>query len=53
MQDEVLKHTEKIYKESKNPNHYFWDKVREILIETFIIVLQYEAAAGFTGDSRN
>jgi len=38
MQDEILKHTEKIYKTVKNPKHSFGEKVKEILIEIFIIV---------------
>ncbi|PSR52296.1 hypothetical protein AHMF7605_01545 [Adhaeribacter arboris] len=38
MHDEVIKHTEKIYKTVKNPAHSFAGKVREILIEIFIIV---------------
>jgi len=38
MQDEILKHTEKIYKTAKNPKHSVGEKVKEILIEIFIIV---------------
>jgi hypothetical protein len=38
MQDEVLKHTEKIYKIAKDREHSFWNKIKEILIEIFIIV---------------
>ena len=38
MQDEVLKHTEKIYKIAKNSEHSIWKRVKEILIEIFIIV---------------
>lgn len=38
MQDEVLKHTEKIYKTVKSSRHSFGEKLREILVEIFIIV---------------
>src|SRR3982751_988785 len=38
MQDEVLKHTEKIYKTARSSQHSFWEKVKEIFIEIFIIV---------------
>ena len=38
MQDEVLKHTKKIYKVAKNPKHTLGEKVKEILVEIFIIV---------------
>lgn len=38
MQDEVLKHTEKIYKAMKNSENSFKEKLKEILVEVFIIV---------------
>ena len=38
MQDEILKHTKKIYSEVKNPKHTFGEKVKEIIIEILIIV---------------
>ncbi|MBA4155395.1 DUF6090 family protein [Flavobacterium sp.] len=38
MQDEVTKHTKKIYKVVKDPKHTFLEKVKEIIIEIFIIV---------------
>ena len=38
MQEEVAKHTEKIYKAIKNNEHGFGEKVREIAIEIGIIV---------------
>jgi hypothetical protein len=38
MQDEVLKHTEKIYNTMKNREHTLWEKVREVAVEIFIIV---------------
>jgi hypothetical protein len=38
MQDEVLKHTEKIYKLAKNSEHSLRKRINEILIEIFIIV---------------
>jgi lipopolysaccharide export LptBFGC system permease protein LptF len=38
MQDEILKHTKKIYKEAKNPKHTFAEKLKEIFIEILIIV---------------
>lgn len=38
MQDEVTKHTKKIYKAIKNPYHSFGEKVKETIVEIFIIV---------------
>jgi hypothetical protein len=38
MQDEVAKHTKKIYRTMKSHEHSFWEKTREIAIEIFIIV---------------
>src|SRR5580692_11151723 len=38
MQDEVTKHTRKIYQAMKNPGHSFWEKVRDVTIEVLIIV---------------
>src|ERR1700733_11208973 len=38
MQDEVLKHMEKIYKTVKSSQHSFGEKGKEISIEIFIIV---------------
>lgn len=38
MQDEIVKHTKKIYNEVKNPKHTFGEKVKEIIIEILIIV---------------
>ena len=38
MQDEVLKHTQKIYKAAKSGQHSFGEKIREIVIEIGIIV---------------
>jgi hypothetical protein len=38
MQDEVTKHTRKIYQTMKNRDKGFWEKVREVTIEIFIIV---------------
>ncbi|MBS1662472.1 MAG: hypothetical protein JST68_15620 [Bacteroidetes bacterium] len=38
MQDEVSKHTRKLYKAVKNPNHTLGEKIKEVLIEIFIIV---------------
>lgn len=38
MQDEITKHTKKIYEEVKNEKHSFSEKVKEIIIEIFIIV---------------
>lgn len=38
MQDEVTKHTRKIYHTMKSPGHSFWEKTKEIVIEIFIIV---------------
>lgn len=38
MQEEITKHTTKIYKEVKNKRHNFTEKLKEISIEIFIIV---------------
>lgn len=38
MQDEITKHTKKIYNEVKNPKHSFGEKVKEVFVEIFIIV---------------
>ena len=38
MQDEIIKHTQKIYKAAKEPKHSFIEKLKEISIEIFIIV---------------
>ncbi|TRX36966.1 hypothetical protein FNW52_06925 [Flavobacterium sp. ZT3R18] len=38
MQEEILKHTKKAYKELKNKKHSFGEKTKEIIIEIFIIV---------------
>jgi hypothetical protein len=38
MQDEVTKHTRKIFKTIKNPSHSFGEKLKEIAIEILIIV---------------
>ncbi|MCO4291713.1 DUF6090 family protein [Solitalea sp. MAHUQ-68] len=38
MQEEVQKHTQKIYKTVKNSEHTLGEKVKEIIIEVFIIV---------------
>lgn len=38
MQEEVKKHSKKIYNAMKNPKHTFADKIKEVSIEIFIIV---------------
>lgn len=38
MQEEINKHTKKIYKAMKNQKHTLSEKVKEIIIEIFIIV---------------
>lgn len=38
MQEEVTKHTKKIYKTMKNTEHTLGEKAKEIIIEIFIIV---------------
>lgn len=38
MQDEITKHTTKIYRETKNKRHSLSEKIKEITIEIFIIV---------------
>src|ERR1044072_6683124 len=38
MEDEILKHSRKIYHESKSTQHSVWRKTKEILVEILIIV---------------
>src|SRR5471030_1938443 len=38
MQDEVTKHTKKIYKTVKDKEHTFAEKFKEVIVEIFIIV---------------
>ncbi|CAN5744175.1 hypothetical protein BH10BAC2_BH10BAC2_45920 [soil metagenome] len=38
MQDEVIKHSKKIFETAKNPSHSFSRKLKEIIVEIFIIV---------------
>jgi len=38
MQEEITKHSNKIYKTVKNSEHTLGEKVKEIIIEIFIIV---------------
>jgi hypothetical protein len=38
MEEELSKHTKKIYHAVKEPGHGFWEKVKEVAIEIFIIV---------------
>ncbi len=38
MQEEVKKHTKKIYKAMKNPKHTFVEKIKDVTIEILIIV---------------
>jgi hypothetical protein len=38
MEEEVTKHTKKIYKTLKAPGHSYWEKIKEVSIEIFIIV---------------
>jgi len=38
MEEELAKHTKKIYHAVKDPGHGFWGKLKEVAIEIFIIV---------------
>jgi hypothetical protein len=38
MEEEVTKHTKKIYESLKSPGRSFWEKTKEVAIEIFIIV---------------
>lgn len=38
MEEELAKHTKKIYHTMKTPGHSFWEKGKEVAIEIFIIV---------------
>jgi len=46
MQEEVKKHTQKIYNTMKNPKHTFTEKIKEVLIEIFIIVFAVTLSIG-------
>ncbi|PWB25017.1 DUF6090 family protein [Flavobacterium sp. HTF] len=46
MQEEVQKHTQKIYKTMKNEKHTFGEKIKEVLIEIFIIVFAVTLSIG-------
>ena len=46
MQEEITKHTKKIYKTVKNSEHTFGEKVKEIIIEIFIIVFAVTLSIG-------
>lgn len=46
MQEEVQKHTQKIYKAVKNSEHTMGDKVKEIIVEIFIIVFAVTLSIG-------
>ena len=53
MQEEVQKHTQKIYKAVKNTEHTLGDKVKEIIIEIFIIVFAVTLSIGLHGWSEH
>ncbi|MFH7000140.1 DUF6090 family protein [Flavobacterium sp. FlaQc-57] len=46
MQEEITKHSEKIYKTVKNSEHTLGEKVKEIIIEIFIIVFAVTLSIG-------
>lgn len=46
MQEEIAKHTKKLYRAMKNPEHGFWEKLREVAIEIFIIVFAVTLSIG-------
>lgn len=46
MQEEVKKHTKKIYNAMKNPKHTFAEKIQEVSIEIFIIVFAVTLSIG-------
>lgn len=47
MQDEILKHTKKIYATSKSTTHSFGEKAKEIIIEIVIIVFAVSLSIWF------
>ena len=53
MEDEVLKHANKIYHTVKDQRHTFWEKVREIIIEIFIIVFAVTLSISLHGWSED
>jgi hypothetical protein len=53
MQEEVTKHTQKIYKTAKNTEHTFGEKAKEIIIEICIIVFAVTLSIGLHGWSEH
>ena len=49
MQEEITKHTRKIYHTMKSPGHSFFEKLKEIVIEIFIIVFAVSLSIWFHG----
>jgi hypothetical protein len=53
MQEEIQKHTQKIYKTAKNSEHTLGEKVKEIIIEIFIIVFAVTLSISLHGWSEH
>jgi hypothetical protein len=53
MQEEIIKHTKKAYKSMKDPQHSMADKIKEILIEIFIIVFAVTLSIWLHGRSEH
>lgn len=53
MQEEITKHTQKIYKTAKNTEHTFGEKLKEIIIEICIIVFAVTLSIGLHGWSEH
>jgi hypothetical protein len=55
MEEELAKHTKKIYHTMKKPGHSFWEKLKEVSIEIFIIVFAVTLSIGLHNwsDHRN
>jgi len=46
-EDEIIKHTKKVYKTWKDPNRGWWHKVKEILAEILIIIFAVSVSIWF------
>ncbi len=52
-EQEVVKHTKKIYNTLKSPEHSWWHKIKEFLIEIFIIVFAISLSIWFHNRSEH
>src|SRR4051812_34516056 len=52
-EQEVIKHTKKIYKVWNSKEHSFWQKLKEFLLEVFIIVFAVSLSIWFHNRSEH